>query len=41
MTAELDFIIGRAGTGKTRACLEAMRERLQESSGPRAHPALA
>lgn len=31
MTAELDFIIGRAGTGKTRACLEAMRERLQEN----------
>lgn len=31
MTAELDFIIGRAGTGKTQACLTAMRERLQEN----------
>lgn len=31
MTAELDFIIGRAGTGKTHACLEAMRQRLAEN----------
>lgn len=31
MTAELDFIIGRAGTGKTHACLEAMRAHLAEN----------
>ena len=30
MTAELDFIIGRAGTGKTHACLSAMRQRMAE-----------
>lgn len=31
MTARLEFIIGRAGTGKSRACLEDICERLQES----------
>ena len=31
MTAELDFIIGRAGTGKTHACLAAMRQRMAEA----------
>ena len=30
MTATLDFIIGLAGTGKTTACLEAMRQRMAE-----------
>ena len=30
MTATLEFIIGRAGTGKTTACLEAMRQRMAE-----------
>ncbi|SFT46972.1 DNA helicase/exodeoxyribonuclease V, subunit B [Selenomonas sp. GACV-9] len=29
MTAKLDFIIGRAGTGKTQTCLTAMREKMQ------------
>ena len=28
MTAGLEFIIGRAGTGKTHACLTAMTEAL-------------
>lgn len=31
MTAELDFTIGRAGTGKTHACLAAMRQRMAEA----------
>lgn len=31
MTATLDFIIGRAGTGKTHACLDAMRQRMAEA----------
>ena len=31
MTAELDFTIGRAGTGKTHACLTAMRQRMSEA----------
>ena len=35
MTAKLDFIIGRAGTGKTHACLTAMKEKMeQEPLGP-------
>ncbi|MBQ1889439.1 MAG: hypothetical protein II160_01895, partial [Selenomonas sp.] len=35
MTAKLDFIIGRAGTGKTQACLAAMRAKMQqEPLGP-------
>ena len=29
MTAKLDFIIGRAGTGKTHACLTAMKEKME------------
>ena len=28
MAAKLEFIIGRAGTGKTYACMSAMKERL-------------
>ena len=28
MTAKLDFIIGRAGTGKTHACLQAMQQEM-------------
>lgn len=31
MTATLDCIIGRAGTGKTEACLSAMEQRLREN----------
>ncbi|MCR5439895.1 MAG: helicase-exonuclease AddAB subunit AddB [Selenomonas sp.] len=31
MTAKLDFIIGRAGTGKTHACLAAMREQMEQN----------
>ena len=31
MTATLDFIIGRAGTGKTHACFDAMRQRMAEA----------
>ena len=31
MIAKLDFIIGRAGTGKTYACLAAMREQMQQN----------
>ena len=35
MTAKLDFIIGRSGTGKTRACLAAMKAKMeQEPLGP-------
>ena len=30
MTATLDFIIGRSGTGKTQACLSAMREKMMQ-----------
>lgn len=30
MTAKLDFIIGRSGTGKTHACLAAMREKMEK-----------
>ncbi len=30
MAARLDFILGRAGTGKSHVCLEAMREHLME-----------
>lgn len=30
MTAKLDFIVGRAGTGKTYRCMQAMRERMSE-----------
>ena len=30
MTATLDFIIGRAGTGKTHACLTAMQQKMTE-----------
>ena len=30
MIAKLDFIIGRAGTGKTHACLAAMREQMEQ-----------
>ncbi len=30
MTAKLDFIIGRAGTGKTYACLQAMQQEMTE-----------
>ena len=29
MTAKLEFIIGRAGTGKTHTCLAAMRQALE------------
>lgn len=35
MTAKLDFLIGRAGTGKTQACLSAMRKKMEnEPIGP-------
>ena len=35
MTAKLDFIIGRSGTGKTHACLAAMKAKMeQEPLGP-------
>jgi len=35
MTATLDFIIGRAGTGKTHACLTAMQQKMtQKPLGP-------
>ena len=35
MTAKLDFIIGRSGTGKTQACLAAMKAKMeQEPLGP-------
>ena len=35
MTAKLDFLIGRAGSGKTQACLSAMQKKMEaEPVGP-------